>query len=894
MDKNITLEESKEIIKKLVEKFDKNIAAYKKLAYKEEDVKIQFINPFFEALGWDVRNKSGAAPQYRDVFFEDSIKTAGGGTKAPDYCFTLAGRRMFFVEAKKPSVDIKKDINPAFQLRRYAWSAKLPMSILTDFEEFAVYESRKRPKKEDKASTERVIYVPYTKYLESWEEIFNRFSKKAVLEGALDQFIEESKKKRGTQEVDAEFLKEIEGWREELAKNIAVRNLELSVQDLNYVVQRTIDRIIFLRMCEDRGIEKYGQLKNLVEKENIYDGLCKLYKKADDKYNSGLFHFKKEKGRHTHPDELSLCITIDDKILKRIMKNMYYPDCPYEFSVLSPEILGNVYEQFLGKVIRLTAGHHAKIEEKPEVKKAGGVYYTPQYIVDYIVENTVGKLCKGKSPKQISDLRILDPACGSGSFLLGAYSYLLKFHLDYYSKYKNPKQYKDQVYQGASEEWHLTIKEKKRILLNNIYGVDIDHQAVEVTKLSLLLKVLEGESQDNLAKQATIDFTGGKKWRERALPDLSDTIKCGNSLIGPDFYEQTTLDDEESTMKINAFDWNAEFEEIMEAGGFDAVIGNPPYVRQEGLGEIKDYFKKYYQTYHGMADLYTYFIEKGVNLLNDTGLWGNIVANKWMRANYGTPLRKWLKENHIVEILDFGDLRVFTTATTYPCIMIVGKGKPVDKFNVVNFKTLEPARLNETIQTSQFKVKVSGLDDSGWALINERDTQLLDKIKMSGKPLGEYGNERIYRGIVTGLNEAFLIDDEKRSQLVKKDKKCKDIIKPFLIGKNLNRYTIKSENIYLIFTRRGIKINEYPSIKEYLTKYKEQLTPKPKNWKGGKWQGRKSGSYEWYEIQDSTDYYEEFEKQKICWGNLMNKGSFTFDDRDYYINAPACIGPAPP
>jgi len=317
-----------------------------------------------------------------------------------------------------------------------------------------------------------------------------------VLQRSFDRYIEIAKKKRGTQEVDDEFLKEIEGWREALATNIAIRNTQLSVRELNDAVQKTIDRIIFLRMCEDRGIEQYGQLLSLLERENIYPHLIKIYEKADEKYNSGLFHFKKERERSTPPDEITLKLTIDDKVLKEIIKHIYYPESPYEFSVLRPEILGNVYEQFLGKVIRLTEGHRAKVEEKPEVKKAGGVYYTPEYIVDYIVKNTVGKLCEGKTPKQIEKLHILDPACGSGSFLLGAYSYLLTYHLNYYTNRKNPKSYKEQIYQRKDGQWFLTIKEKKRILLNNIYGVDIDSQAVEVTKLSLLLKVLEGESKD--------------------------------------------------------------------------------------------------------------------------------------------------------------------------------------------------------------------------------------------------------------------------------------------------------------------------------------------------------------------------------------------------------------
>jgi type I restriction-modification system DNA methylase subunit len=268
-------------------------------------------------------------------------------------------------------------------------------------------------------------------------------------------------------------------------------------------------------------------------------------------------------------------LTIDDKPLKDIIKSLYYPDSPYEFSVLPADILGQAYEQFLGKVIRLSPGHRAIVEDKPEVKKAGGVYYTPTYIVEYIVKNTVGKLLENKNPKQVAKLKILDPACGSGSFLINAYQYLLDWHRDWYIKDGTKKWATVRspvLYQGYGGDWRLTTTERKRILLNNIHGVDIDSQAVEVTKLSLLLKVLEGENEETLNRQF-------KLFHERALPDLGSNIKCGNSLIGPDFYKnkQMSFLDDEERYRINVFDWQAEFPEIMKSGGFDVVIGNPPY-----------------------------------------------------------------------------------------------------------------------------------------------------------------------------------------------------------------------------------------------------------------------------------------------------------------------------
>jgi len=371
-----------DIIIKLVETFDYNIDAYKKGRYKETQVRREFIDPFFEGLGWDISNKQGFAEAYKDVIHEDTIKV-GKATKAPDYCFRIGGIRKFFVEAKKPSVNIKKDTHPAYQLRRYAWSSKLPLSILTDFEELAVYDCRVKPTKTDKASHSRILYLKYNDYISRWDEIAGVFSREALLKGSFDKYIESKKAKRGIAEVDTAFLHEIERWRELLARNIALRNQHLSQRELNFAVQRTIDRIIFLRICEDRAIEPYGKLLELKNEKNVYDQLFQLFYKADDKYNSGLFHFKKEKGREDTFDRLTPGLSIDNRILKDIFKNLYYPDSPYEFSVLPADILGQVYEQFLGKVIRLTPSHRAVIEEKPEVKKAGGVYYTPTHIVNY-------------------------------------------------------------------------------------------------------------------------------------------------------------------------------------------------------------------------------------------------------------------------------------------------------------------------------------------------------------------------------------------------------------------------------------------------------------------------------------------------------------------------------
>ncbi|HVT28930.1 MAG TPA: DNA methyltransferase, partial [Lacipirellulaceae bacterium] len=578
------------IIGQLVEKFTEHRETYRRSGYNETQLRQDFLDPFFLALGWDVFNQQGFAEAYRDVILEQGLKVEQS-VRAPDYCFRIGGTPKFFVEAKKPAVDIKSEVGPAFQLRRYAWTAKLPLSILTDFEEFAVYDCRIKPDKDDNAATARVMFFNYTEYVERWGEVAAIFSREAILKGAFDKFAESNKKKRGTAPVDEAFLQEIETWRESLAKNLSLRNEAIDDRQLNTAVQLIIDRIIFLRMCEGRGIEDYGRLYSLLNGEAVYRRLVEIFHRADEKYNSGLFHFQDERGREP-PDDWTPDLAVDDKVLKDILRRLYYPESPYEFAALPADILGQVYEQFLGKVIRLTPGHRAKIEEKPEVRKAGGVYYTPTYIVNYIVENTVGKLVEGKTPHEVGGLTatfkaakggrpltVLDPACGSGSFLIVAYQYLLDWYLKQYTEVDAPEKHargaNPRIYQSSTGDWRLTTAERKRILLAHIYGVDIDYQAVEVTKLSLLLKALEGETKESVARMLF--------HKERALPDLSDNIKCGNTIVESDFNSgrQHDLFDNDQVMRINAFDWDSKhgFPEIFNGRdkGFDAVIGNPPW-----------------------------------------------------------------------------------------------------------------------------------------------------------------------------------------------------------------------------------------------------------------------------------------------------------------------------
>ena len=827
--------------------------------FDEENTKVKFLNPFFEALGWNVRNE-GLSARFREVVFEDSIKV-GGKTKAPDYSFRIGGERIFFVEAKKPSQDISSNLEHAFQVRRYGWSAKLPLCILTDFEELAIYDTTIKPDKNQGASIGRIKYYKYTEYIDKWDEIYNIFSKEAVLNGKFDNYANNIKHdKKGTSEIDDEFLKEIEQWRLLLARNIALRNEDLSIEELNYAVQLTIDRIIFLRIAEDRGIERYGQLLKLREKENIYKEFGKICKVADEKYNSGLFHFNPYDKEDFTTDNYTLDLTIDNNVFKEIFKNLYYPNSPYEFSLISTEILGKIYEQFLGKVIRLTPGHQAKVEDKPEVKKAGGVYYTPQYIVDYIVENTLGEKIRDKTPNQISKIRVIDPACGSGSFLIRAYQYLLDYHLDYYSNLEKPP--KDTIYMGKDGVTRLTIREKKRILKNNIYGVDLDTLAVEVTKLSLLLKVLEDQNKDQLESQQ-------KLFHERALPNLSSNIKNGNSLIATDILKEQELTIDE-LKEIKPFDWEKEYSSVFQEGGFDVVIGNPPYFNIDTWGtnsKRKDYIKKNYkEVWNDKTDILFYFIKKASDLTSDK--LGYIISNSFLFADKADKLKNYILENiPIYKIVNFEKYQVFTEASITTCIILGSKIK--------NKNTLALGLSEDNYSINNLIKILTDKNNYFNIIFNENDVfpvktneimKLNEKIDANKPKIGELIH--IGKGMETGRNNIYSFKEYPEEFPT-------EFIKRRINTKNCGAYYLGKENCdYVLYVEDYDNFNDLPkTIQEYLKKHRAEL----KNRADVK---RRNRSWWNFTFPLHKEYYKY---PKIVTNYRNKKNEFALDIENEYI-----------
>jgi fido (protein-threonine AMPylation protein) len=353
-------------------------------------------------------------------------------------------------------------------------------------------------------------------------------------------------------------------------------------------------------------------------------------------------------------------------------------------------------------------------------------------------------------------------------------------------------------------------------------------------------------------------------------------------LIGTDYFTNSLLLDEEELRRINPFDWATEFPEIMKKGGFDAVIGNPPYVRQESLSGLKGYFKEKYQAFDSVADLFTYFLEKGAQLLRENGRLSFIVSSSFLRTTYAESLRRFIKNQIAVSrIVDFGGLPIFENAKdTYVCIPLLVKSKQPERVEICRVHSLNFDNLDDYVQKNKFRIPSERLAPESWSLQTDKEADVFQKIMKIGKPLGDYVKRRFYRGVTTGFNEAFVIDSKTKKLLISQDKNNDDLIKPLLGGQDIRRYHAQDSGLWLIFTRRGVKIKKYPTILNFLMQWKDALTPKRTSKDKI---GRKPGRYEWYEIQDDVAYFTIFEQPKIIFPDICKGPRFFLDRTGKYL-----------
>ena len=886
MSDSTTKAEARAQLAGLVAAFKRNEADYVRTAYNETQARTDFISPLLAVFGWDVSNASGHQLALREVIEDPPVEVgAERANKRPDYELRLARQRKLFVEAKKPSIRIDSDPAPAFQIRRYGFSASLPISVLTNFRHLAIYDCGTAPNETDSANICRRLLVTCDEFEARFDELWPLLSRESVYSGEFDRRFEGAAPRGGTERFDAFFLEQIRGWRARLAADIHRNTPGLTSAELTYVVQLFLSRIIFLRICEDRDIERYETLREL-DGDATFDALMEELKRADAFYDSGLFRLI---------DDAQLGVRISDATLGAIIGELYYPASPYTFAVVEPEVLGEIYEHFLGDVIEI-AGAEVKIVNKPEVRESGGVIPTPRYIADVIAERTLRPLLAERSPAELADFTIADICCGSGTFLLAAFEILLDHYLTWYLANGRDAHAGHRIYAGVGGQWHLTFDERRRILITHIRGVDIDPNAVEITQFSLLLKLIEGETADVLHQYV-------ERTRSTALPALDTAIRCGNSLVSlPEW--RAALSDDPDDSQINPFDWEAEYPDEMGRGGFDAVIGNPPYIRIQHMAKYSpdevDFFQQSNSPYstaeHDNFDKYLLFIERSVGLVNKAGRVGVIVPHKFMTIQSGRALRRLIADGWLLdEAVHFGAKQVFgVDASNYTCILVLDRAT-ADEVRIERPERLESWRHGEPGAVDV--VPANALGEDPWRFAGAETTALFDRIQAAfPDKLGEVAD--IFVGLQTSADKIYIFEASAETastySLRWNDREWpieRDILRPSLLNVPLPPFQRPAPNTWLIFPYKFVR-NAKGRVKAHLIQPSEMARRFPDCWAylnarraelaSRSITGGLAVERQWYQYGRSQSL-TKFAGDKIVLPILSLEPRYAFDDRNIFV-----------
>ncbi|MEK6982065.1 MAG: N-6 DNA methylase [Candidatus Micrarchaeota archaeon] len=748
MDKESLLKE----IQFLSEDFIKNQNQPK----SERDVCRVYIEPLFSQLGWNFRDLNEVKEQ---------VNQPDG---RPDYIFYLNGNISFFLETKKVQELTEKDLKQAVN---YGRAKNKRWAVLSNFKETIILIC-------DTKETSILKHVfrrfPYSELQHRLDDLL-LISKEAFQTDLIEKKAQDEGRVKKTVKIDDELLNDIWGWHQRLKSSIKNNNSkDYSKEELEEIVQTLLDRIIFIRTAEDRKHEAKPDetilaILNQYEKDksiSIMECLKKLFKEYDLIYDSKLFTYDESNTKIRHECEY---VEIDSATYYKILKETYEKDeiYSYKFDDIDADVLGSMYERYIGRL--------------QSTRKEQGIYYTPTDIVDYIVKNTVGEILKHKKPDDIDTIKVLDMACGSGSFLLKAFD-----TLDSYYKRKE-KDYAQTKLDVENETAKLTRKTK--ILKNNIYGVDLDLKAVEIAQLNLLLKAAETKHR---------------------LPDLRENIKCGNSLI-----------EDQAVAGLRAFDWSKEFSKIIQfdengklkdGSGFDVIIGNPPYVRPENMpkNERRYYLEsKKYDKFFGRFDLYILFIERALKLLKSGGYFSFIIPFSFLNQNYSKILREWiLNDFKIVALIDLSDIKVFEAAAINTCVLVLQKNKPAENNSI---KIVKPTSLESLERTNIVSIKQNVfLSTPGCTIrteLNEKKIRLIDKIAHGSVNLSEICY--IVIGAVphdskTGASKDRLISEKKTSES----------FKPYIEGKDMSRYSIVWRGLYLNYQPTMMHRPKFPELFE--------------------------------------------------------------------------------
>ncbi|GEK33118.1 Eco57I restriction-modification methylase domain-containing protein [Kurthia sibirica] len=875
-------------LEQLVRNFKKNYLFMKdnKKKYNEHSTRVEYIDPFFQLLGWDVSNTNGKQPSLRDVIPE-SYTTA---TLRPDYKFSVNGISKFFLEAKKPSVNITTDLNAIFQTRSYGWSKKHYISVLTNFEYLLIFDATVAPTVSDNEKTGLLKVYHYEEYISKWDEIKELLSYENVRNGNIENEFSHLIEQASASPIDEHFLHLINSWRISIANDIYAKDKSLSETYLNEIIQRFINQMIFLRICEDKNLPLYHSLEGSLDK-NVKSKLMDIIKDADKKYNSGIF------------EDSEILELIEGDTLTEIIKSLYYPVSPYAFSILEPNILGEIYELFLTEKITIKENSICLTKKHSSINR--DIVTTPYEIVKLMVDKALSPYCENKSAEEILNLKIADISCGSGIFLIEVFDYLLIKVQQWYIEH-NP----NQLVEAANGEKVLSIDLKINVLNECIYGIDIDAYAVEVSKFSLMLKLLDGEDVHSLEN------------RNYILPVLDENIKVGNALIDSDMYG--TDEEMEKRLNIYPFDWNFSNSDVEE---FDLIIGNPPYVTTEDmkgqlLKEEYELYKSYYSSAYKQFDKYFIFIERAIEHLKEDGSLVYIIPNKFTKIESGKKLRELITNKKLLkEYIDFGSLQLFRGTskntkhlTTYSSIIHLKK----DSESHFNYEKVSNKQnwLNEYFEKvidNSYKIALDSLGEKPWVLpTSESEQVLLEKILKKSLALNEVAD--IFNGIQTSAERPpvyWFADNEivketpTHYSISKMDKIFeieKNIVRPFYkptkkSEKNLGSYDVVETNKHMIFPydisgkiySQEKMQSDFNGTWEYLESNYEKLVPKQVS-PNGKRDVPHATSESWYHYGRIQALTRFIDRPKLIVGVLSSKPFYYLDNEDMLIASGGTAG----
>ena len=863
----------REQIFELVKTYKENYLQFQQATYNETQLRVDFVNRFFKILGWDIDNERGLPQHLREVTHEATVVVEEAGahrSKKPDYSFKVGSEVLYFLETKKPAINLTSDAAPAFQLRRYGWSGNLKISVLTNFTDLYIYDCSIRPREGDGIGVAMLAHYHFDEYVDRFDEIYDMLSKEAVLTGQFERQFGNIQGALRCEPFDKYFLNQIRLWRTMLGEDILNNNPGVDVETLNIFVQRVLNRTIFLRICEDRCFENYESLKAIT----TYQDLRTMFASADQKYDSGLFELLEE-------DRL----TVSDAVIIEIFQSLYYPNNSYEFGVIDPYIIGQIYELFLDESLVILEEGRIETQEKPEVIDSQGAVNTPKNITDIIIEETLSPLYTNKVPEEVAQYRIADICCGSGNFLLSAFEYIINYHIEYYRNHdRENAERRGDIYQLAGDtNYRLSYEKKRSILKNNIFGVDIDPLAVEVSKFSLLLKVLENSS---LEEAESFHL----RTNQRILPNLDENIKNGNSLVNTTYarFDRSVYQNIYLMNKLKMFDWNTEFGNRK----FDAIIGNPPYIRVQNMvhysREEYDFYKSSYSHYAtaqaDTLDKYYLFIEKALALLNECGMLGYIVPHKFMNIKSGTQLRELLSANsNIKKILHFGTHQVFENRSTYTCILILSK-QGNNEFQIGFVQDWNRFLFNHNTECLTYPAAyVSG---QPWSFLPQNIITHLKEISHNCVPLSSLVD--IFVGVQTSADQIYIIraDREDEEFIYSHDKQGhefqieKDILRKSIYDTQLVSYEKIEANSYIIFPYKSVNgkpvlyslaemTENFPQAFAYLNCFKEKLNER-------NMPGRTSEN--WFAFGRSQSLRRFLVGEHLVWPVLSTSSNYVYDN----------------